>query len=300
MAQPAGAAARTGDRDRRVAAVRRFNRFYTRQIGILDEAYLGSATSASELRAELGLDAGYASRILAAFERRGLIERRTSDADARRSLIRLTARGQQAFATLDVAAREQIGALIGRLAVADQTKLVQAMTIIEDLLSHSGSREGALVLRAHRSGDLGWVVQRHGELYRQEYGWDERFEALVAAIVARFVDKLDERRERAWIAELDGERVGCVFCVARSKTIAQLRLLLVEPSARGRGLGTRLVAECVAFARAAGYRKLMLWTNSVLVDARRLYERAGFRLVHEDRHTSFGHALVGQNWELGL
>jgi GNAT superfamily N-acetyltransferase len=248
----------------------------------------------------LALDPGYVSRILARFARAGLIERRAARDDGRRSLITLTPRGRDAFAAVDLAAREQIAALVAPLAAAEQEKVVRAMASIEGALARPPTRSASLVLRPHRSGDMGWVVQRHGELYRLEYGWDERFEALVAAIVARFIERFDPRRERCWIAELDGERVGSVFCVSRSKSVAQLRLLLVEPSARGRGVGTRLVDECVAFARSAGYAKIMLWTNSVLVDARRLYERAGFALVEQERHTSFGHALVGQNWELRL
>jgi DNA-binding MarR family transcriptional regulator/N-acetylglutamate synthase-like GNAT family acetyltransferase len=303
--------------DRRVEAVRRFSRFYTKQIGLLREHLLGGPFSltearvlyemahhepatASELGRDLALDAGYLSRLLRDFRKRGLIVRRRSDRDGRRSLLRLTDKGHQAFATLNAASRHEVGAVLARLPDAGQARLVKAMHTVETLLGAGPERRASYILRPHRPGDMGWVVHRHGVLYWQEYRWDERFEALVAEIAAKFVRRFDPERERCWIAERDGENVGCVFCVRRSKTVAQLRLLLVEPAARGLGIGKRLVDECLAFARAAGYRRIMLWTNDVLHAARHIYERTGFRLTAEERHTSFGHDLVGQTWERDL
>ncbi|TME30116.1 MAG: MarR family transcriptional regulator [Chloroflexi bacterium] len=302
---------------RRVAAVREFNRFYTSRIGVLDEGYLssrfsltevrvlyelahrGSAT-ASELGRDLGIDAGYLSRILRGFARRGVLARTAARDDARKSILRLTPRGKAAVAPLEARARDQIGVMLEKIPAAEQERLVASMRAIERGLKSGPRATPKVTLRSHRPGDMGWVVERHGALYWQEYGWDETFEALVADIVARFITHLDPKRERCWIAEVDGERVGCVFCVRRSKTVAKLRLLLVEPQARGLGVGSRLVDECIRFARAAGYRELTLWTNDVLVAARRIYERAGFELVESERHRSFGKALVGQNWVLRL
>jgi DNA-binding MarR family transcriptional regulator/N-acetylglutamate synthase-like GNAT family acetyltransferase len=304
--------------DRRVADVRRFSRFYTRQVGLLRDGYLESPFSltevrvlyevanrehavAAELTKELGLDAGYLSRILAAFRRRGLIERRASAEDARRSELRLTKRGRSVFASLDARSHDDVGAQLARLAVTDQERLVGAMGTVERLLGDpQAAPGGAYVLRVPRSGDYGWVVQRHGALYAEEYGWNEEFEGLVAGIVATFVDHIDPKFERCWIAERDGENVGCVFVVKRSAAVAQLRLLLVEPRARGLGIGRRLVDECVSFSRAAGYKRLRLWTNSVLRAARHIYEEAGFELVAEESHHSFGKDLVGETWELKL
>src|SRR5206468_5497036 len=211
-----------------------------------------------------------------------------------------SARGRKAFAPLDAKAREQIGELLAPLAPRSQDRLVASMREIETALAARSKLARTISLRTHRPGDMGWVVQRHGALYWEEYGWDETFEALVADIVAKFITDLDRKRERCWIAEVDGVRLGCVFCVKKTKTVAKLRLLLVEPRARGLGVGSRLVDECVRFARAAGYRELVLWTNDVLVAARRIYERAGFELVESERHTSFGKKLVGQNWRLRL
>jgi DNA-binding MarR family transcriptional regulator/GNAT superfamily N-acetyltransferase len=302
---------------RQVEAVRRFNRAYTRQIGVLHEHLLASPFSLTEARvlyeiahrddvtaralgADLGLDPGYLSRMLAGFARRGLVARRRSGEDARELLLRLTARGRETFAGLDAAAREEVGALLGRLPGADRSTLVDSMDTIQRILGHVPNPGGTWILRAPQPGDMGWVIQRHGALYAQEYGWDRDFEALVAEIVARFVRRFDPKRERCWIAEKDGENVGCIFCVQRSKTVAQLRMLLVEPSTRGLGIGRRLVAECVAFARACGYKKMTLWTNDILHAARALYVAEGFRLVNEDRHHSFGHDLVGQTWDLKL
>jgi DNA-binding MarR family transcriptional regulator/GNAT superfamily N-acetyltransferase len=302
------------DFDRRVGVVRRFNRFWTRQIGVLREGYLESRfsltevrvlfelahreeTTASELGGELGLDAGYLSRLLGGFEKGGLIHKRPSEADGRRSLLRLTEQGLETFAPLDARSRSDIGAILGSLTVAEQERLVGAMRTIEGLLSEE---EGSYLLRPHESGDMGWVVYRHGVLYAGEYGWDERFEALVAEIVAKFIREYDPKLERCWMAERDGENVGCVFLVKQSEEIARLRLLLVEPQARGLGIGSRLVEECIRFARRAGYQKITLWTNDVLYAARRIYQGVGFRLVHEEPHHSFGHDLVGQTWELEL
>jgi DNA-binding MarR family transcriptional regulator/GNAT superfamily N-acetyltransferase len=302
------------DFDRRVGVVRRFNRFWTSQIGVLREGYLESRfsltevrvlfelarceeTTASELGGELGLDAGYLSRLLGGFEKDGLIHRRPSEADGRRSLLRLTERGRETFAPLDARSRSDIGAMLGSLSVAEQDRLVGAMSTIEGLLTEP---EGTYLLRPHESGDMGWVVHRHGILYAGEYGWDERFEALVAQIVAKFIQEYDPKREHCWIAERDGENVGCVFLVRESEEIARLRLLLVEPQVRGLGIGSRLVEECVRFARRAGYRKIRLWTNDVLYAARHIYQGVGFRIVHEEPHHSFGHDLVGQTWELKL
>jgi DNA-binding MarR family transcriptional regulator/GNAT superfamily N-acetyltransferase len=306
-----------GGLEARVEAVRRFNRFYTRRIGALSEGLLESPFSLAEARVlyelahgagptaaalgkDLGLDPGYLSRILGRLRGLGLVGRKASRADGRRSLLSLTARGRRAFATLDRRAREQIGDLLRRLAPAGQAQMVEAMGTIERLLEAPSAPKGPFLLRQHQPGDMGWVVHRHGALYAQEYGWDETFEALVATIVARFIQRYDTRRERCWIAEKDGQVVGSVFLVQRTKTMAQLRLLLVEPQARGLGIGRRLVEECVRFARRAGYRKMMLWTNGVLHAARRIYEQAGFRLVHQGKHHSFGHDQVEQTWELKL
>jgi len=301
----------------RVAAVREFNRFYTSRIGVLDEGYLAShfsltevrvlyelahrgSAAASELGRDLRIDPGYLSRMLRGFSRRGLLTRRAAKEDARKAILRLTARGKATVAPLETKARDQIAAMLSGVPGADQERLVASMRTIERALRQDSRSVPRVTLRSHRPGDIGWVVERHGTLYAEEYGWDESFEALVADIVAKFIAHLDGKRERCWIAELDGERVGCVFCVKKSKRVAKLRLLLVEPGARGLGVGSRLVDECIRFARAAGYRELTLWTNDVLVAARRIYERAGFELIESERHRSFGKALVGQNWTLRL
>ena len=303
--------------EQRISTVRRFNRFYTKQIGLLGEGYLETPfsltearvlyelahrerPSATELARELALDAGYLSRILRGFERRRLLSRTRSKADGRQSHLSLTARGRAAFAPLDVRSRADIGGRLARLGPGEQRRLVDAMQAIEALLGGAPAAKAPYVLRPHQPGDMGWVVHRHGALYAQEYGFDERFEGLVARVVAKFVDRYDPRRERCWIAEKDGEIVGSVFLVRRSRSVAQLRLLLVEPKARGLGIGERLVAECIRFARQAGYRKITLWTNSVLRVARRVYQTAGFRRVHREKHRSFGRDLVGETWELSL
>jgi DNA-binding MarR family transcriptional regulator/predicted GNAT family acetyltransferase len=298
----------------RIGAVREFNRVYTNLIGLLHGSYLdspysltearvlfelaqGSEAEISALRGALDIDAGYLSRILARFETDGLITRERSAADARRRVIALTGPGRQAFAELDQRSAADIAGLLGRLTDAEQQRLTAAMGTIRDIVT--ADPPAAFVLRAPQPGDLGWVIGRNAALYAQEYGWDASYEALVAQIVADFASR-DDPGEAAWIAELDGSPVGCVFCVRKSETTAQLRLLLVEPRARGRGLGARLVAECLAFARRAGYTEIVLWTNDVLTSARHIYQRAGFELIDSDRHHSFGHDLVGQNWRLTL
>lgn len=296
--------------------VRAFNRFYTNVVGALREGLLRTpfsltearvifelaqrdATEVADLRRTIDVDAGYLSRILGRFEADGLVKKQRSSSDGRRQVIRLTPQGRTAFEMLDRRSAEEVEALLSRLTDEEQHRLIDAMKTIEDILGEP-SRSRAIVLRAPTSGDFGWVVHRHGVLYRREYGWDETFEALVARIVADYVEHRDPRREAAWIAEVDGDRVGCVFCTKKEEKVAQLRLLLVEPSGRGMGVGSRLVEECVRFARRAGYEEMMLWTNDVLADARRIYERVGFKLVEEDKHHSFGHDLVGQNWWLKL
>ncbi|HKC45975.1 MAG TPA: helix-turn-helix domain-containing GNAT family N-acetyltransferase [Gemmatimonadales bacterium] len=300
----------------RIEAVRRFNRFYTRQIGVLQEHLLASPFSLTEARvlyevahhddttaralgAALQLDAGYLSRILDTFRKRGLIERAPSATDGRQRLLRVTRRGRQAFATLDGQSTRSVRALLLPRADEAQARLIDSMRTIEAIL---GAQQPTppYVVRSPRPGDMGWVVQRHGAIYAREYGWDATFEALVAEIVAKFIRQFDPKHERCWIAERDGLNVGCVFLVRKTRTVGQLRLLLVEPSARGLGIGARLVEECSRFARRVGYRRIVLWTNSVLHAARRIYEAAGYRLTEEDRHHSFGKDLVGQNWELKL
>ena len=274
--------------------------FSLTEVRVLYELAQLEETTASELGEELGLDAGYLSRILRGFQKEYLIHRRPSEADGRRRLLRLTERGREAFAPLDARSRGEIGAMLGGMSIAGQERLVKAMRTIERLLSGRPDPVIPYLLRPHQPGDMGWVVHRHGILYAREYGWDEHFEALVAEIVAKFIKQYDPRLERCWIAERDDEIVGCVFIVRESEEIAKLRLLLVEPEARGLGIGSRLVEECIRFARQAGYLKITLWTNDVLNSARRIYEGMGFRLVHENPHHSFGHDLVGQTWELML
>jgi DNA-binding MarR family transcriptional regulator/N-acetylglutamate synthase-like GNAT family acetyltransferase len=306
-----------GDLETRIDAVRRFNRFFTRRIGVLREGLLHTPYSltearilfeishcaevaASDLSRELGLDPGYLSRILARLEQRGLIVKVRSETDARRRLLLLTPQGEDAFSLLDSRSREEVAEMLCELSEGDQRRLLEAMQTIEGLLDKGLKFSEPFFLRQHRPGDMGWVVHRHGVLYAREYGWDQRFEALVAQIVADFVNNYDPARERCWIAEMGGEIVGCVFLVRASDKVAKLRLLLVEPEARELGLGTRLVEECIRFARQSGYKTLTLWTNSVLDTARHIYEKHGFKLVEEEEHRSFGRDLVGQNWELAL
>jgi DNA-binding MarR family transcriptional regulator/GNAT superfamily N-acetyltransferase len=305
------------DQRARIEGVRRFNRSFTRRIGVLREGLLHTPYSLTEARVlfevanrkeatasdfsrELGLDPGYLSRILAGLERRGLIQKTPSESDGRRRILSLTPGGVEAFALLDARSREEIAELLGDLPEGEQRRLLEAMRTIEGVLGRELKFSEPFFVRTHEPGDMGWVVQRHGTLYFREYGWDERFEALVARIVADFIDGYDPSMERCWIAEMEGERVGCVFCVKENDKVAKLRLLLVEPGARGLGLGGRLVDECIRFARRCGYETIMLWTNSVLDVARRIYEERGFRLVEEGEHHSFGQDLVGQNWELEL
>ncbi len=301
-----------------ISAIRSFNRFYTRQIGVLNEHLLESEFSltearvlyelahqkeptAAELCKELALDPGYLSRMLRDFEKQALLKRTESESDARQSLLSLTAKGRKAFAPLDARSRAQVGGMLGKSSPLRQKKLLDAMRAIEEQLGARPKAASPYLLRPHRPGDMGWVVHRHGVLYSQEYGYDERFEALVAEIVADFVQNLDPKRDACWIAEKDTEIVGSIFLVRKSKTAAKLRLLLVEPSARGMGIGKRLIEECIGFARQAGYKKIVLWTQSELNAARYLYERAGFRLSGENRHDSWGRkGLVAENWELKL
>jgi DNA-binding MarR family transcriptional regulator/GNAT superfamily N-acetyltransferase len=302
--------------DTDVAAVREFNRYYTNVLGLLREGLLDTPysltearvifelaradqTEAGQLRRWLDIDAGYLSRILARFEADGIVSRSRSAADARRQVIGLTAAGRAAFATLDALSAGQIRGLLAGLPAGRRAGLVSAMAGIREVLGGAPRRD-TLVLRAPVPGELGWVVQRHGALYAAEYGWDESFEALVARIVADYAARADRKHEAAWIAEVDGQPAGCVFCMRKSDDVAQLRLLLVEPQARGLGVGERLVAGCVAFARRTGYREIVLWTNDVLHAARRIYQRAGFELAGSQEHHSFGHDLVAQDWRLPL
>ena len=300
-----------------VEAVRRFNRFYTRTIGVLGEGFQRSPYTLTEgrviyelaqakqvatveLRRTLGLDPGYLSRILRGFHERGLITKTPSPEDRRQSLLSLTVKGRIAFAPLDQRSQDDVAAMLGKLSAADQDRLVAAMSTIERVLGEARSPPAPYVLRAPRPGDMGWIVSRHGALYGAEYGWDERLEALTAEIVAAFVRNQDHRRERCWIAERDGENVGSVLLVRETDEVARLRLLLVEPNARGLGIGARLVEETLRFAREARYRRITLWTHSVLTAARHVYERAGFRLTESNEHNEFGKTLVGETWQLEL
>jgi DNA-binding MarR family transcriptional regulator/N-acetylglutamate synthase-like GNAT family acetyltransferase len=309
------------DRSPRIDTVRRFNRFYTRKIGVLQEAWLGGPFSLTEARvlyelahrdkptaalvcSNLELDPGYLSRMLGAFQKRGLVKKTPSEKDGRQSLLTLTDKGRQQFAPLEARTAKQVGDMLGELSEQQQRQLTGAMHTIEKLLGAKEKAEAEskspYLLRPHQVGDMGWVVHRQGVLYAQEYGYDERFEALAAEIAAKFVQNYDEKRERCWIAEKDGEVVGSVFLVAESKAVAKLRLLYVEPAARGLGMGSRLVAECVRFARQAGYKKIVLWTQSELDAARHVYKKAGFRVVEKKRHQSFSKDLVAETWELSL
>jgi DNA-binding MarR family transcriptional regulator/N-acetylglutamate synthase-like GNAT family acetyltransferase len=301
----------------RIAALRRFNRFYTRKLGVLEEHFLrspfslaearvlyelaqGGRTTAKAIAHSLGLDAGYLSRIIERFSRARLISRATSSADGRQSFVALTAKGKAAFAPLDRQSREEIGVMLRALPERDQHRLVRAAGAIEALLAERREDKPEISLRQAKAGDFGWIVSRHGALYAEEYGWDESFEAFAAEIVAAFIKKHDPKRERCWIAELDGERAGAAALVRENDRTAKLRLLIVEPDARGFGVGRRLVEECVRFARASGYRKITLWTQSILAAARAIYLRAGFQKKREEPHASFGKKLVGEYWELKL
>jgi DNA-binding MarR family transcriptional regulator/GNAT superfamily N-acetyltransferase len=300
-----------------VSRLRAFNRFSTKVAGARDEHLLETPWTLTEarilfelgtrsplevsvLRADLALDAGYLSRLLGSFEARGLVARRRSPGDARRHVAELTPKGRDVFRTLDRRSARENRALLQRLPVPDRERLLAAADDVRSLLGDTAGKPAAVTIRAPRAGDFGWMIERHGVLYAHEYGWDETFEGLVAEIVGGFARAHDPVRERAFVAELAGRRAGCVLCVRGDEGTAKLRTLLVEPWARGHGLGTRLVDECIAFARRAGYERMVLWTNDVLADARRIYERAGFRLVEEGAHRAFGHDLVEQTWSLEL
>jgi DNA-binding MarR family transcriptional regulator/ribosomal protein S18 acetylase RimI-like enzyme len=300
----------------RIAAFRAFNRFYTRRLGMLGSGLLGTAhplpqarvlyelgqrpvTPVADLRRELDLDAGYLSRLLSGLEADGLVARRQSDADARRQEVRLTDAGADAFGELDARSIAEIRELLEDLPDAEQQRVLTAMHALEDAWD-GAARPRAVTLRALQPGDYGWVIQRHGAVYAAEHGFDATFEALVAKILAEHVERVDGVRERGWIAEVGGEPAGSIFCMRRDDDVAQLRLLLVEPHARGIGVGGRLVRECVDFARRAGYTSMTLWTQSILEDARRIYQRAGFTLAEEHEHRSFGRDLLGQTWTLPL
>jgi DNA-binding MarR family transcriptional regulator/GNAT superfamily N-acetyltransferase len=305
------------DSNQQVSAVRAFNRFYTRKLGVLDRQLLKSPFSLSEARVlyelahrddaaakeigiELGLDAGYLSRIIQNFDEKGLITRKPLPSDRRQYRLALTTKGRQAFARVDRSSQDDIAAMLAPLGRGDRDRLVAAMVAIERLLGGSQAATSRAVLREPRPGEMGWVVQSHGALYAAEYGFDSSFEALVAEIAAKFLTSFDASRERCWIADLHGVPVGSVFLVRHSDDIAKLRLLLVDPAGRGQGLGQRLVAECIAFAQACGYRKITLWTQSILRTARQIYEKAGFVLVASEPHRSFGQSLVGETWEREL
>jgi DNA-binding MarR family transcriptional regulator/GNAT superfamily N-acetyltransferase len=301
-----------------VHAIRRFNRFYTRQIGVLQEHLLESQFSLTEVRVlyelahrervtagelcpELGLDRGYLSRMLQNFESHGWLKTAPSPEDRRRVFLTLTAKGRKVFAPLDQKSSNEVATMLGKLAPEQQEKLLSAIRDVEAVLAPTPQTDPVYILRSHRPGDMGWVVWRHGVLYSKEYGYDERFEALVAEIVAEFIAKFDPALERCWIAERDGANVGSVLLVKKSASVAKLRLLLVESSARGLGIGKRLVEESVRFARQAGYKKIMLWTQSELTAARRIYENTGFKLVDEEKHQSWSRKdLVAETWELKL
>jgi DNA-binding MarR family transcriptional regulator/GNAT superfamily N-acetyltransferase len=301
--------------DSQVEAVRGFSRFYTRKFGIIEPKLLNSpwtlqeariiyeiagrqTCTATDLVRVLGLDAGYLSRTLQTLQRRQIVARKPSKTDRRAAELALTAKGRAAFAELDGRSRSEVAGLLGRLENADRAAVVKAMTTIEQALGPSAPQPAGFLLRPHRPGDIGWIVSRHGALYAQEYGWEISFEALVAEISAQFIRSYNPLRERCWIAEIGGEPVGSVFLVKASDDVAKLRLLLVERKARGLGVGRALTEQCIRFAREAGYTSITLWTQSILVVARGIYQRAGFRRVKEEKHHSFGVDLVGETWEL--
>ena len=306
--------------DARIAAVRRFNRYYTRQIGVLRKRFLDSphslgearvlheiatkhAPTASDVSKSLDLDPGYLSRVLRNFEKHGLIRKRTSPQDGRQSHLTLTPRGKKTYVPLDARSQRDTASMLGKLAPADQTRLIAAMATIETLLGGevgNPAPQRSYSLRAPRPGDFGWIVKRNAELYARDYGWLEPFEGVCAQIVADFVNKYDESRERGWIAEIDGENVGAVMLANDGDGVARLRLLLVEPKARGLGIGARLVEEAVRFARSASYRKITLWTHSVLIAARHIYQNAGFKLVRSEEHRSWRQPVVSEHWDLEL
>ena len=300
-----------------VAAVRRFSRFYTRKLGIIEPKLLDSpwtlqeariiyeiaerqTCTATDLVRALGLDAGYLSRTLQSLQRRQIVARKPSKTDRRAAELALTAKGRAAFAELGGRSRSAVAGLLGKLDPAGRAAAVAAMTTIEQTLESSAQQPTGFLLRSHRPGDIGWIVSRHGALYAQEYGWDISFEALAAEIAAQFIRSYDSSREHCWIAEIGGEPVGSVFLVKASGDVAKLRLLLVERKARGLGVGRALTEQCIRFARQAGYTSITLWTQSILVAARGIYQRAGFRRVKEEQHHSFGVDLIGETWELKL
>ena len=300
-----------------IAALRHFSRFYTRQIGVLRKSYLDSRFSlgearvlyeighadrltASDIARTLDLDPGYLSRLLRNFEKQGLIERKASVKDARQSHLTLTPRGRRAFAPLEKRSQQQAGSMLGKLKPMEQAELVTAMNSIQSLLDGPAARAAQPILRQPKSGDFGWIVTRHAQLYRDEYGWTGPFEGLCAQIVADFVNKFDPSKECAWIAEIDRENAGSIMLVKDSDDIARIRLLLVEPKARGLGLGAKLTEESVKFARDAGYKRVTLWTHSILTTARHIYKQAGFTLTRSEPHESWGQTVVGEHWDLEL
>lgn len=305
------------DSDDQISAVRAFNRFYTRKLGVLDQQLLKSPFSLSEARVlyelahredlaakeigiELGLDPGYLSRIVQKFDEDGLITRKPLPSDRRQYRLSLTAKGRQAFAKLERSSHDDVADMLATLPRGDGQRLTAAMATIERLLGAPEAPPPSAILRGHRPGDMGWVVQSHGALYASEYGFNSSFEALVAEIAAKFLTSFDASRERCWIADIDGAQVGSVFLVKHTDDVAKLRLLLVDPAGRGQRLGQRLVDECIAFARACGYRKITLWTQSILLAARKIYQDAGFVLVGSEPHRSFGQSLIGETWEREL
>jgi DNA-binding MarR family transcriptional regulator/N-acetylglutamate synthase-like GNAT family acetyltransferase len=318
---PALAQQKSRSSENRVAIVRGFNRFYTRQIGVLRKTYLDSpyslgearilyeiwrnrSTTASDIARALDLDAGYLSRALRNFEKRGLIRRKASAKDARQSDLSLTPRGRSSFAPLEARSQRTTADMLDKLDAENQTRLIAAMNTIETLLGGASGETAPnprnYILRAPRPGDFGWIVKRHGELYARDYGWTGPFEGLCAQIVADFVNKFDAKRERCWIAEMNGENVGCVMLAKDSADVARIRLLLVDPKARGLGLGAKLAAECIAFARRSEYKIITLWTHSVLTAARHIYQKAGFKLMRSENHESWGRPVVSEHWDLEL
>jgi DNA-binding MarR family transcriptional regulator/GNAT superfamily N-acetyltransferase len=309
-----------GIAEARIATVRGFNRFYTRQIGVLRKRFLdspfslgearvlyeiasGRAPTASDVGRALDLDAGYLSRVLRQFEKRGLVRRQASASDGRQSHLTLSLRGRKAYAPLERRSQRETGAMLDKLNPADQLRLIAAMTTIQTLLGgkpQPTAPERRYTLRAPRPGDFGWAVKRNAELYAQEYQWTEPFEGVCAQIVADFANKFDAKRERCWIAEMDGENVGCIFLAKETESLARIRLLLVDPKARGLGLGGKLTDEAIRFARRAGYKKITLWTHRVLTAARHIYQKAGFKLMRSERHKSWGRPVVSEHWDLEL
>jgi DNA-binding MarR family transcriptional regulator/GNAT superfamily N-acetyltransferase len=307
----------TDSDDDQISAVRAFNRFYTRKLGVLDQQLLKSPFSLSEARVlyelahredaaakeigiELGLDPGYLSRIVQKFDEDGLLTRKPLASDRRQYRLGLTAKGRQAFAKLERSSHDDVAAMLGELDDGKRASVVRAMRTIENALEPPAQKPAGFLLRGHRPGDIGWIVSRHGAIYAQEYGWDITFEALAAEITAQFIRSYDPSREHCWIAEIDGEPVGSIFLVRASDEVAKLRLLLVEKKARGLGVGRALTEQCIRFAREAGYSSITLWTQSILVAARGIYQRAGFERINEEKHHSFGVDLVGETWEREL